>query len=1038
MLYLDINGRPLLLPAGTTAQVEHISPLFADGVEDSYSLPVELPVQDNEEVLQHVAELPLTQRPLRFEKASLGHKGMPLFPGVLHILGSNSRSIRTTFSVDGFVSKLKGVKLPDTMRQEVIDLLEDTMVFGNNYRLRPRFRNGGACQFPMHLNTALYGDANQDWYPSSVSDHNPGSSYSVNDLVRFKTYEPIIRTAIYQCTEDAAPGETPTSHPEKWRKAAFGIVNAWDVENNDIYSNSTDGNFYAMVPWFYLKWTLQKALAHFGYTPVGSFMDDTRTDELLLPNTTTIDQNNAVDDQYFFRATQTAPVFYNPANGWQQFRLPAQDETTPPNQDSEGLWNNSTFRFTCPAPGVWRFRVRTELNVRRPGITRPRIFVRVLDATGAVRGTTTVFLSRLSNLVQTFVNVEFTTDDVGQQFHVVVVQQQPNAAAPTWPQQATDHYLNSQLTVWLLQAEPSVALNDQFIYPHRHMPQRDVMEFILAIGDALNLAVEPDDATRTVAFNYKERSLPGMAQHSTLNASHRQVNEIELDHQRSTRGIRLRWDIETTADELPPPENITYYNSELEVAPPLSTGAIAIIRSTRKVLKGVFRNGDFYWEQVGYHVPPVTVGVEEEAIEIVPAFKPLHMDQVTLDGRSFIIPVLEAPGTSDWFHTQGDRQTLWLCEFVYATDGAPGVVLVSGARSWGWAWGPLGTVEGDSLGRLTLLWDEPDPTLPGLYQSHWKRWLHMLTTAEPVTMDLLVDLPYLTGRQWRHVHHIHGQDYLVEKLPVQYGEATSQMVSRGAYLMRIKSTSIEADGPQEPSFTCPVVDGAFSFTVPSEVTEEDGLYITGFTTSEPQRLLCVIEPDGERVIINNLEGGYQRYGGEVKLGQYCCFPCDEDGEPIPAALDQFILGSLAGTIQVIADPDLSRLKDATYIGINGCLFSSALNLEGYHSLTFLGFGQCTFPTTPTLSDMASLEGLFLSECQLSELPDLSALPALKTFSSQNTPFTAVDNAFIQIEANGHSNGFVIVDGTGAAPVTTASLAARTALLARGYTLQFNT
>lgn len=1037
MLYLDINGRPLLLPAGTTAQVEHISPLFADGVEDSYSLPVEVPVQDNEEVLQHVAQLPLSQRPLRFDKATLGHQGMPLFPGILHILGSNSRSIRTTFSVEGFVSQLKGVKLPDTMRQEVIDLLEDTIVSGNDFRLRPRFRNGGACQFPMHLNTALYGDANPDWFPSNVAEYAPGSSYTINELISFKTYEPIIRTAIYQCTDPATPGQNPTTHPEKWRKAAFGIVNAWDVENNDIYYNSTDGNFYAMVPWFYLKWVLRKALAHFGYTPVGSFMDDTRTDELLLPNTTTIDQNNAVDEQNFFRASQTDPVYFNPANSWRQFRVPAQDDTTPPNQDSEGLWNNSSFRFTCPAPGVWRFRVRTELNVRRPGITRPRVLVHVMQADGTIRATTTVFLSRISNQVQTFVNIELTPDDVGQQFHMVVVQQQPNATAPTWPQQATDHYLNSQLTVWLLQAEPSVALNDQFIYPHRHVPQWDVMEFIIAIADAFNLAIDPDDTTRTVSFNYKERSLPGHSTHRTIDATHRQVNEIELDHQRTTTGIRLRWDIETTTEELPAEENITYFNSENDVVPPLSTGSIAVIRSTRKILKGVFRNGDFYWEHVGYHVPPVTAGNEEEAIEIVPAFKPLHMDQITLDGRSFIIPVLEASGTSDWFHTQGDRQTLWISEFVYATDSAPGVVLVSGARSWGWAWGPIGTVEGDSIGRMTLLWNEPDPILPGLYQKHWQRWLDLLTTAEPVTMDLLVDLPYLTGKQWRHVHHIHGQNYLVEKLPVEYGQNTTQLVSRGAYLLRIKTGTSPTPVEEEPSFVCSTIEGSFSFTVPEPVIEEEGLSIFGFNFGDPERLLCVVEPDGERVYFSNMES-YEKYGADVKVGTYCCFACNSDGEPVEAVYDFLAFGFINGVQQVIVDPDLSRVKSSTFISINGCSFTSRLDLENFPALTFLGFGQCSFSEAPLLSDLPQLQNLYFSECAISQLPDLSGLPTLKTLIAPGCNLDSVDNAFIQIEANGLSGGFVdTYGGTSAAP-TSASQAARDELFARGYILQFNT
>ena len=40
MLDLRIAGRQLLLPASTTASIEYINPLFADGLQDSHSVPI--------------------------------------------------------------------------------------------------------------------------------------------------------------------------------------------------------------------------------------------------------------------------------------------------------------------------------------------------------------------------------------------------------------------------------------------------------------------------------------------------------------------------------------------------------------------------------------------------------------------------------------------------------------------------------------------------------------------------------------------------------------------------------------------------------------------------------------------------------------------------------------------------------------------------------------------------------------------------------------------------------------------------------------
>jgi aspartyl-tRNA synthetase len=118
MLYLSLSGTRTSLPLGATAQVVHKSPLFTDGLEDSFSLPFEVPTRGNELALQHTHELPLRHRVVRWENSMLGHAGLPLHPGTAHLLSTTPHAARLTFSLEGFVERVKGMLLPDTLREE--------------------------------------------------------------------------------------------------------------------------------------------------------------------------------------------------------------------------------------------------------------------------------------------------------------------------------------------------------------------------------------------------------------------------------------------------------------------------------------------------------------------------------------------------------------------------------------------------------------------------------------------------------------------------------------------------------------------------------------------------------------------------------------------------------------------------------------------------------------------------------------------------------------------------------------------------------
>jgi hypothetical protein len=794
MLYLEANKRPLLLPAGTTAQVEHTNPLFADGLQDSYSLPVEVPAEGNEIALGHVHQLPLHQRTLELPGAQLGHHGLPLWPGILRVLSSTAKSVRMSFSVEGFVARLKGRMLPDTLRGLELPSAPTEP--------RDAYDDGGDFQYPMHYNPSLYGDRNVDWNPDSP-EYSATATYGVNDLVRYTRRDPVERTQVWQCTAATSAGEDPISTPGKWRLTAFALVNAWDGATSAHYENDPSGNFYAFVPWFYIKWVLQRALASIGYRPVGEFMDDPATHELVLPNTTTLDRVNQQGDERL-QASQTTDVYYTPGLATWEHHLPLDDTSTGTNEDPDSVWNAVTFEFTPAAAGFWKFRVKlTAINPYlsdAPNYGRAMAFALVRSSTNAVvaiaRGAGPPAPAPLT--VVATIAYEFELADVGDQFHLSVYQTTDlNGTSLPWPTSEEHGFSNARVNAWLEEVTAQ-SDRDPVVYPHRHVPEVEVGAFVVAVADALNLELTPDEATRTLRLDYKEQVLANAAANRT-EQTHRllEPDTTELDHQRRTPAYRLSWPLENLRPEEADVANAITVYSLLDLSTPAGAGQVALALSSREVYKSAFDvdTAAYYWQRVGLYTPPVTIGPADQAQDLPQAFEPLPMVVMGLDMRTYLVPVLDAPGESLWFHTQGERSKLWLCEYKAAGDSGDPAGTIPMARSWGYGW------DGTDLSNLSLLWDDPSEDMPGLYQRYWRHWLHMLTTSEPVTMDLLVDPAYLRSQQWRRIHHIHGQDYLVQQLPVEYGSHRGQLMARGAYLLRVKGHPPLARLP-EPTYSC--------------------------------------------------------------------------------------------------------------------------------------------------------------------------------------------------------------------------------------------
>lgn len=973
-----IDGQELALPAGATVQMELQNPLLQDALQEEESTPLEVPAEGNELALEHVHQLPLAGRALVRTGGALGHGGLPLHTGDWHVLSSDERAVRLAFLREGFVRLTKGLTLPDCLRNEVLDLTDELLNQGMDFVTRPSYANGGKCQFPMFYAPKLYpSDARPLWMRTG-SAWSPTSTYQVDALVEFTETLPVLRKDLWQCIAPTSAGESPATAPSKWRRTAQGIANAWDRANNTFYFNTVGGEFYTHVPWFYLKWVLERALAHVGYVPRGTWWDDAAWNELLLANTTTIDAPRDVTNVTFFLAQQSGgPVYFG--GDVDTFRVPGQNEL----QDADGVWTPGSSIWTCPASGSFSIRATTTFN--RPGNTlltlqAPRVRGILYDDTGAVRAEA---LADMVVDVLPFTNppvpvpggmrrsVTFTFDcgagDVGREFWVVMVQEQPGLGI-VWPTQSSDAYLESEVRGWKNSDAPEVCAPDVFIYPHRHAPEVELSGFIQAVADAWNLEWWADATTRTVWLNSRERVLDRL-DHERTDASDRLVGSVELDHERRTTGVVLSWGVDTTNESAERLANAQQVLSTTDLPTPLGLGDTAIIRSTRELLKSRFDPdaGAFYWVPSGYHVPDHVQGERATATTVGPAMVPLQMVRKLLDGKEYMMPVLEAEGTSAWFHTEGERDTVWITLFQRARSSDGAVTNVPCARTWQHGW-----TEADS-GPASLLWDGTTEA-PGLVQRQWEGWISMLLRSEPVTMDLLIDHAFIRGRQWTRVLHMHGQDYLVQTMPVEYG-ATEHLMSRGAYLLRLRQPT-----GTDPLATVPEPEACEN---PAEVRWSPAIGFVLIQGAEVADTHFAVAVDGAEPVLTPKE---ETLYLDPAAGNVRAYACDAEGTQACRIIQVIIAGG--GGI----DLDLSDAGDML----------STLQADGVNTLVM--------PPAHTLT------GVWITESALDE---------------------ATVDALLNSLDDTMADGIVDLSGGTTAAPSAASLAKRKALLANGWTITTN-
>lgn len=997
MLGLTVEGSPLLLAADASADLEYRNPKLQDALEDDHSLPFSVPVQGNEQAMRHAHQLSLAQRTLVLQDARLSHQGQHAHSGVLHLLGSTPKEYSVSFSVEGFAARLRGKRLRELLADQVIELPAGAAAWAKDVTMQPIPHESHA--FPMHLNRALYGSANPHW-DVNASKWSATATYSVDNVVAFTETHPVLRERLYQCIESTSAGQSPITHPTKWKRVVFSLVNSYDADA-EAYDENADGlNYHALVPWFRFDWIIKTALAKLGLRATGDWFDDHLTPRLLLPNATPLD---GTKQDGLFGAQQTTPTNYGvsgtPFDG---VPLPLDDDTSAaPYLDPDDLYDTGSHTFVIPTPGIYRFRWHVEGELA----LADHMVVRLNNVGGGpiwMGGSGSLQPHILSPSQGTLHNytqevlVDIQPENAGTPLKLTIGAQHHGPFMPT------ASLTNCSLIVSAT-SQPQTNAFANRIDPAQHVPDIDLGSFLQQVATTFGLEVVPDLEKGEVQINIKERLLRDRQpvahwrtrHHRTTDASHRQSGDITIDHQRAIAGMGIKWDLPNTTTT-PPMGSLSAGQVmwESDATPPSSPGQHLVVISTRKLYRSILHRDtlDHVWEHHGYLLPPAFEG-DPDRVTTLP-IKPLHMEEVTIDGRRVLVPVMDHPGSSTYFATTAEQTEVYVAVNLGPMPDFDGEVLYPSAGSWGVA------SDGSPCWSLSTEPVENSP-IPSIWQHLHQRWARALVNSLPVTTDLVVDRAFLIGRERNDILHIHGHDYLLESLPVKLAATKGPLVCEGAYLRKLVPLPVHQDDvpmymPPQPEFTC-VGPNMISIDVTevhewaSVMAETSGGYF------------AVRGPGGIQVIPYGNQYYFSPDNGGAGLGHYCIWPSDEDGNPS----GQYELVEIYGPGIGLSAQDVvstSMVLDVSAVT------NSEINLSGF--LPMLSYALTNSPNLTTII------GYDLSICV--------AFNAVGSALNQTT----VDDILVAAAAKGSPIHVQLHGGTNAAP-SAVGLAAKATIIGNG-------
>lgn len=131
------------------------------------------------------------------------------------------------------------------------------------------------------------------------------------------------------------------------------------------YNNNADWNVKHFFTAVYLKTVTDKIISGAGFEYVSNFMDSERYRRFIIPCSGGSNlklTNDQVEDRTF-RATSSGVTYVNKDGSTTPEVIDIADDSTPPNFDTGGVYNNITGIYTVPYSGTYTFRIKPKASV---------------------------------------------------------------------------------------------------------------------------------------------------------------------------------------------------------------------------------------------------------------------------------------------------------------------------------------------------------------------------------------------------------------------------------------------------------------------------------------------------------------------------------------------------------------------------------------------------------------------------------------------------------------------------------------------------
>lgn len=375
----------------------------------------------------------------------------------------------------------------------------------------------------------------------------------------------------------------------------------------------------------------------------------------------------------------------------------------------------------------------------------------------------------------------------------------------------------------------------------------------------------------------------------------------------------------------------------------------------------------YVWTPVGYSIPAAVSGDADTATDMPVAIKPLMLDEQWVDGRKLLMPRMEQAGESAFFATGPKSSELLLCVNGLKQAAREDGGLYPGAMSWG-----LDNA-GNECESLLLQPQRDEPSRPDFWLSWHQAWADTLVRSEPVTTDLLVDLPFFRGRAWHRIMPMQGQLYLLERLPVNLGNGSAtDMLCKGAYLRRLRP-AVQPWPVPPPPFVCEGPGTASIVVAPGGGTK---LYVTDGTSTH----FTIRGPSHTFTWpLGALDGI------EIGDGPWCIYASDAAGNPGGIIYDLQIGMFTQNDIMSVDLSRMSGLQNVSFILVETAATFAPFNAD----LENLSIdGAALISVLPSFVNVDGLRSFSIADMSvLSALPDFST-DALATLYIQSCPSLA--------------------------------------------------